>query len=208
MPEAAKSTEEFKELVRSFLKNIKKGKMTVDGCDVYPVYTMPNQMDQFRGSLQFLAKQVADEELSAMVDKEVIVLDVVRLLFCLNEKKTHDFQSRPYAVCEDDLTKSTYDFTMEALCDYHKDREVVCCALGLAKRICYLLSDVLCNVYGVEATDAHLPTSAPAEYTQVKVTGFGGDEDGPSSRASSAVNELTRRISSFSLGRGLRFPRS
>lgn len=204
MPDAAKSPEALALLLQKFVDTVAKAKVQIDGVTLFPVYTMPNHMEQLRGCLSYLAKHVNNDELAAVVDKQIIVLDVVRLLLWLNQRKTNDLSKRPYPVCENDLTMTSYDFTMSALCEYHCDREIVACALGHAKRTCYLLSDVLCKVYEVEATEAHLPKQEPASYTEITVSSFGSDErsdGGPGRVLNGASGQSDRRDRNVGCGR-------
>jgi hypothetical protein len=55
------------------------------------------------------------------------------------------------------LKSSVYDYAIHDSCDYHKELDNKECAKGLARRLCFMLSKVLCPMFGITPTQNHLP---------------------------------------------------
>lgn len=71
------------------------------------------------------------------------------------------------------LTKISYDYSSNTKCKFHDEEGVLHCALGLAKRKAYLISDHLCPLHGISVTPQHLPIETPVgEYVGDEVEDF------------------------------------
>nr|CAB3263593.1 protein maelstrom 2-like [Phallusia mammillata] len=65
---------------------------------------------------------------------------------------------------EDGCSSSMFDYESDTKCNYHDDIECIHCALLVAKKCCYWMSDCLSSVYGFEVTDNHLPVRQAPSY--------------------------------------------
>jgi hypothetical protein len=90
-------------------------------------------------------------------------------------------QAVSYSSANQDLIRYSYDYSPNTACSFHTSSDVgtVPCALGVCKRLCYLMSDVLCEPYNVEITPSHLPIEQEAG---VRITHMGNEEFGCTSR--------------------------
>lgn len=59
--------------------------------------------------------------------------------------------------CVDLLTSSEWEFEPNTRCQYHEDKEVKFCSLGIVNRYAYAISDNICNYFDVLPTKNHLP---------------------------------------------------
>lgn len=57
----------------------------------------------------------------------------------------------------DKLTTSAFDYSANTLCEYHEDLDNRYCARGLARALCYMMSQMLCPVFDITPTENHLP---------------------------------------------------
>lgn len=59
--------------------------------------------------------------------------------------------------CIDRLTCSDWDYEPKTRCEYHEEKEVKHCALGVVNRYAYAISDSLCVLFDVQLTKRHFP---------------------------------------------------
>ena len=57
----------------------------------------------------------------------------------------------------DYLKTSSFDHTQATRCLWHEQRENKNCSLGCCKIYCFVISDAVCQKYGVSMTSQHLP---------------------------------------------------
>ncbi|RWS24218.1 protein maelstrom-like protein [Leptotrombidium deliense] len=137
--------------------------------DQFIVFCQEKQIDQVKGCFKFLCEQSNE---FAEVANRFIVLDVVQLLVMLAARAG---KQRPYGICEGDLTKSSYNYSANTNCDFHDEMDTYYCALGVAKRYCYMLSDVVCKMFNVELTEQHHPPQSHINFEVKDVVGFDFD---------------------------------
>lgn len=169
MPDAIRTKEQFAAFLKNLKEKIKAAAFKVGNMDVelYALYAMPDQIAHVRGSLLYMSQEINDDEMIKFVTKSIIVMNAVDLLFYLTKRQLLKMgQSvRPYAICESDLTMCTFDYSISTFCDFHGETENIHCAIGQAKRTCYLMSDLLCTLYDIEPTEAHLPSATKSAQT-------------------------------------------
>ncbi|RWS04613.1 protein maelstrom-like protein [Dinothrombium tinctorium] len=126
----------------------------------FMVFCLPKQKNQVKGCIEFLCKNA---QLDQQLHKNFEVLDSILLLSLLVVRMG---KTRPYAVCEGDLMVTTFDYSAGTNCEYHEEMDVSAdnCALGVVKKMCYLLSDILCSVYNIQPTDKHMPSQANDDF--------------------------------------------
>lgn len=59
--------------------------------------------------------------------------------------------------CIDRLTCSDWDYEPNTRCQYHEEKEVKHCALGVVNRYAFAMSDSLCTLFDVQLTKKHIP---------------------------------------------------
>lgn len=157
MPDAMAGSSNFRALLRTLMDTAKvyNIKVDVDGREVVPIFAKTDQVVQVRGCFRRLAELTADESLHDFVNNKLVVLDFARLnyVLCMNSGKFSPV--RPFAVCEADLNYSHYDYV--ALCDFHHERQVIECALGVCMKTVYLFFDIICRAYDIPLTEYHTP---------------------------------------------------
>jgi len=94
------------------------------------------------GCLKWLANEAAKLSNNSLRDKKVSdfdVIDLSELLFVLIQK--YSSGPRPKNLIIDDLSKCVYDYYTNISCNFHEEIENKFCALGVSKRLSYLLFD-------------------------------------------------------------------
>ena len=121
----------------------------------YLIFTKEDMVEQLRGSLEYYIKTSGHEQMERLWDDErLVVLDMTYLVMRLYAAAG---VAMPLPLCADVPNMASFDYTPGS-CDYHTNLDNNFCALGVAKRWCYLLSDTLLDVYGLEAiAGKHLP---------------------------------------------------
>ncbi|KAI1278015.1 Protein maelstrom 2 [Halotydeus destructor] len=126
--------------------------------------------------LKAIVAQTKDDDRALFEDifgARLYNLDVNWLLFNLCSKSN---QVLPYPLCEDAFKVSSYDYSANTNCTFHTEQDNSKCALGLARRICYMMSDVVLPRYKVEPiANQHLPVQ---EDHSVSVTTDAGSDWG------------------------------
>lgn len=82
------------------------------------------------------------------------IYEVEGLLLELN---AHIGNSVAKSQCVDLLTSHDWDYEPDTKCDYHEEKEVKHCSLGIVQRYAFAMSDCLCGYYDVQLTPKHLP---------------------------------------------------
>lgn len=111
---------------------------------------------QVVGCLEWIESKLSVDRLDERSFANFKVIDLSELLFVL----TKPYINRAKSLFIDDLSKSIYDFIPEINCDFHKQLENKYCALGLTKRLCYLLFDSFFSFYtksDLKSTENHRP---------------------------------------------------
>jgi hypothetical protein len=111
---------------------------------------------QVVGCLKWIENKLSVDRLNERSFANFKVIDLSELLFVL----TKPYINRAKSLFIDDLSKSIYDFIPEINCDFHKQLENKYCALGLTKRLCYLLFDSFFSFYNksdLKSTENHRP---------------------------------------------------
>ena len=132
------------------------------------VFCTEPQIPQNRGVLEWLAKKYRAFQPSFEWNLEV--LDLVNLLFHVSNSIN---QPIPPAIAEglpqrclkcfyncliaDYLTTSAFDWSADTNCGFHEEQDNKNCARGVARRLCYMLSQALCPMFEVPFTGNHLP---------------------------------------------------
>jgi protein maelstrom len=121
------------------------------------VFAMPESRDQVKGCLLTMARETKNPKYLDIVRDDLEVLDIALLWYLIAQRKE---SSRLHAICLDDLSKSTFDHSPETNCpEFHdtEEYETKECAIGYAKRWCYMISDVALKLFDMKPTDKHLP---------------------------------------------------
>ncbi|XP_067122991.1 protein maelstrom homolog [Centruroides vittatus] len=118
--------------------------------EIAPVFCLEENIKQNQGCLDWLCKKASYYNI-----QNIQCYSLVYLLMELRAYVHHAFPCKIAAA--DMLISYAYDYTTKTRCDYHEDLDNVYCALGSAKRLCFLLSDAVCLFYGVDCTSKHLP---------------------------------------------------
>lgn len=139
-------------------------------------FARSDQIAQTKGCLDFMAK-VAEMN---YYKTELQVLDLGELYYTLCSRSgTARFKQR----CLDELSGSKFDYTTLADCDFHLELDNIHCAIGVAKRLTYLMSSVLCPAYQIEPTSDHIPIASTEQ-----VYAIGGGGTGPSGASAEEQN--------------------
>ena len=126
------------------------------------VFSQSDQIQQNYGALKWLQNNYnkEDNDLKASdpsfkTQFNIKVLNVSKLLSVLFS--TSDIQ-KTEEWCEKAITSPAFDWTPGTDCPFHEDIQCIDCALGVAKRMTYLLSHFLRQPYDIRLTPNHLPT--------------------------------------------------
>ncbi|GFT88397.1 protein maelstrom homolog [Nephila pilipes] len=126
-----------------------------------PLFCVEDDLEKNKGCLEWLAKEAKD------CDK----LEIWNAKYLLLELRAGAEALLPsITVASDLLTKSSFNYYSAARCAFHNEKDCQNCALAYSKRLCYLLSDAVCPVFGVQLTEKHIPdqTSAEKEYVVIE----------------------------------------
>ena len=83
------------------------------------------------------------------------IIDLQTLVMSLSAARQQEISCN---VATEILTSYHYDFASNSRCEYHEELGTAYCALGFAKRYCYLMSDQLCTIYHIAPIRGkHLP---------------------------------------------------
>lgn len=124
---------------------------------VRTVYCLPEHIGQVRGCLRYLADQNDIDDIK-MQAGAIIPVNAASLLFEL--RGILEQHSCGLSTCEDDLTRTKYDYSSDTMCEYHGDLEAPnasFCAIGLSRRTAWLLGDVMCAVLNIPKKPGHYP---------------------------------------------------
>lgn len=118
-----------------------------EGKAVKIIFSEADQIWQNKGCLKKIAQEAGLERFTEGIE----VLDCADLFFFLSLKKGYGI--KPLLL--DMLDGSKYDY--DGRCDYHTNKDTRYCALTVAKKHCWLISEHLCKLYEVEVKPEHLP---------------------------------------------------
>ncbi|XP_023226992.1 protein maelstrom homolog [Centruroides sculpturatus] len=121
-----------------------------EGKEIAPVFCLEENIKQNQGCLDWLCKKANYYNI-----QNVQYYSLVNLLMELRAYVDNAFPCK--VVAADMLTSHAYDYAGNIRCDYHETLDNMYCALGCAKRFCFLLSDAVCQFYDVDCTSKHLP---------------------------------------------------
>ncbi len=129
-----------------------------DGKNPMIVFSDGEQIKQNMGALEWLQNKYnqnlnrSGNELSFKWDIKVI--DIAFLVFNIFTKMGN---SRPLAICRSDVTSSAFDYSPDTDCPFHEDLQCINCAVGVAKRMCYMLSVMFKDIFKIDITRQHFP---------------------------------------------------
>jgi protein maelstrom len=117
------------------------------------IFTPLQQMERTKFGLDFLYNSAITDGLKD-IDPLENIIEVDELFISLNRFANR--QISKYSVAEQ-LNRYNFDYSSNTRCDFHEENEVIECALGSVKRCCYTISDYVCQHYGIELTNNHVP---------------------------------------------------
>lgn len=130
--------------IRSFLM----AKQENNNC--VPIFCMEKDLDSTRFGLNYLHNKSCDP--NDFPYKDVYSLE--SLVVNLAKFRNTDFSTES---AHDLLTSYTFDYAPNSRCDFHETLGISYCSLGLVKKASYLISDNICQFYGVDLTAKHIP---------------------------------------------------
>lgn len=121
------------------------------------LFSMSDQIEQNSGSLKWIAHQC--NKLRLRCDQpeiltDVRVLNVNKLLHYLMEAAK---SPQTLIWCEKMMTSPAFDYSPGTDCQFHTELECIDCALGVGKRMAYLLSHCLTKLMKVAIQPKHFP---------------------------------------------------
>ncbi|XP_023243498.1 protein maelstrom homolog [Centruroides sculpturatus] len=108
--------------------------------EIAPVFCLEESIKQNEGCLDWLCKKATYYNI-----QNIKYYNLVHLLMELRAYVYHAFPSKIAAA--DVFTSIAYNYATNSRCDFHEDIDNPYCALGCAKRLCFLLSDAICQFY-------------------------------------------------------------
>ncbi|XP_067144637.1 protein maelstrom homolog [Centruroides vittatus] len=126
------------------------------GKEIAPVFCLEENIKQNQGCLDWLCKRANYYNI-----ENVQYYSLVHLLMEFRAYVNNAFPCK--IVAANILTSHVYDYVSNTRCDYHEDLDNMYCALGCAKRFCFLLSNAVCQFYDVDCTSKHLPPRIDAK---------------------------------------------
>lgn len=134
--------------IRSFLQ----AKQENNNC--VPVFCMEKDLDSTRFGLNYLHKKSCNSNDYPYKD----IYSLENLVVSLAKFRNVSFSTES---ARDLLTSYAFDYAPNSKCDFHENLGISYCSLGLAKKASYLISDNICQFYGVELTAKHVPIQKP-----------------------------------------------
>ncbi len=119
--------------------------------DPFAVFCLNRDIEQTKFALEFLIDEQDKKEDCFKVPR---VFSVENLLIYM--ASVVKFEISSYSATNI-LTAYTYDYTPTARCEYHEQEDVTKCAIGCCKRYSFLISDYICQHFGIKLTEQHLP---------------------------------------------------
>lgn len=114
------------------------------------IFCFREQLEQNDGCLQWLhCKSYSQEK------QQLFLADITYLLIELAAVVNQPYSSE--ALAEDVLIQHHFDYCSNTMCKFHEDRDNPHCALAYSQRLCFLLSDALCQKYDIAVTERHMP---------------------------------------------------
>ncbi len=163
----------------------------IDNNHYTPLFCMSKDYELSKFGIRFLFDQSKSNTNAStrcpLIEK---IFDLEFLVSYLSEQAKRTIS---IASANEILTAFSYDYAGNTLCEYHESLSCIKCSLGFLKRYAYLISDSICQMYGVELTDAHMPLKE--ENVGVEVY-YSGREDFNSGRSRNRFNGSMSRGSS------------
>ena len=125
-------------------------------------------MDQNKGSLQWIAgkcNQMRQKEGKDVLGFKIKVLNASKLLSSL---LTAAGDCHSMVWCENVITSHAFDYANGTDCAFHEELDCIDCALGVPKRMAYLMSHILRDSYGITLSAKHLPAIKAFENIRIK----------------------------------------
>lgn len=127
------------------------------------LFSHESQVEQTEGSLEFLRSQSP----RIKNNKNVTIANLVVLLNKLFSIAGYPLPTRVEA--DDLLVQNMFDFALQSRCEFHEERDSCYCALGYARKMCFIISDSLVKHFGLELTPAHLPQRVEMNFEVVNL---------------------------------------
>uniref|UniRef100_T1IXH4 HMG box domain-containing protein n=1 Tax=Strigamia maritima TaxID=126957 RepID=T1IXH4_STRMM len=130
------------------------------------VYAMPEKIEQIEKCLEWIHEMSGDPD-----DMCFEVYDILTLFVALRKNTRSPIVE---SIARDFLSKTTYDYESNIGCKFHDENDKSSnCALSIPKRLAFLLSDYLCDEYGVEIIQGqHFPDANDEQFVTVKSSSF------------------------------------
>ena len=132
------------------------------------VFSHSDQIEQNSGSIKWIANncnEMRRRKSQAVLQFDVVVLNVNKLLYSLME-----VAKNPQCLgwCSKIMTSPAFDYSPGTDCYYHSEIDCIECALGVVKRIAYMLSHCLTKFFDVEILAKHYPIIQGLERLRIK----------------------------------------
>lgn len=118
--------------------------------EIIPVFCLEENMKQNQSCLNWLIKKGNYYNLD-----KIQYYSLTHLLMELRAYVGSAFPSK--SIASDILSTHAFDYTPNIRCEFHEDLDNPFCALGCSSRFCFILSDAVCQLYGIDCTSKHLP---------------------------------------------------
>lgn len=119
-----------------------------------PVFCERNDLPVTIGCLTWLSQIIGKENVFEVWDAAYLLMELTAGI------------GKPlpsYSVATDLLTKTSFNYHPSTRCEFHDEKDIHYCALAYSKKLCYLLSDAVCELFGIQLTEKHIPTRADEE---------------------------------------------
>jgi len=153
-----------------------------------PIYVSIDEMEHTKAILESL-------QIKAGLRKHhiFIIYDVAVLMMEILRDLKRNMYSLP--LIREWLDVTSFNYYQETNCEWHFEQDLYnYCALGTAKRFCYVYSDHLCHDFGVIPTNRHLPERPQDEKAPLPRRHRFERSNTPSSKASSVHSETMSTI--------------
>lgn len=134
------------------------------------VFCLAKDMNETKFALRFLFDRYRfseQEDLDTSISLIDKVYDLENLVVKLAKLKREDFGSASTI-----FSSYSFDYTLKTRCEWHEEKGVINCSLGIVKKYSYLISDSLCQLFNVKISTNHLPKHESVSVV-VKSTDFG-----------------------------------